>query len=153
MNRAQEEATTDPELDRSEGQSRGHTSPGFLGQNRTTQSKVEGIGRPQLVKDCNQSVDPTSRAGSPDGAYRQPGWRNAYRGLTPTGDRATSYKIDYSLKSADHAKLWALNIKTVPYTPYRTMALKYANNKSNKPNHQDRKHYWICKYAYVIMQK
>lgn len=39
MNRAQEEATTDPELDRSEGQSRGHTSPGFLGQNRTTQGE------------------------------------------------------------------------------------------------------------------
>ena len=53
--------------------------------------------------------------------------------MTPTGDKATSYKIDYSLKSADNAELWALNIKTVPYTPYRTMALKYAEiiNQTN----------------------
>ena len=50
-------------------------------------------------------------------------------GATLTGDRATSYKIDYSLKLANNAKLGALNIKTVPYTPYRTMALKNTDNK------------------------
>ena len=36
MNRVQEEATPGPELDRAKGQSRGHTSLGFMGQNRTT---------------------------------------------------------------------------------------------------------------------
>ena len=96
---------------------------------------------------------PTSRAGSPDGACRQPGWQNAYSGRNSHWGQGHLLQDRLQLKLADNAKLWALNIKTVPYTLYRTMALKYANIKTNKPNHEDRKHYWVCKYAYVIMQK
>ena len=53
-------------------------------------------------------------------------------GMT-AGDGAASNKIDCILEPVGNAKSWANNIKTVPYTLYRTIALKHANNKSNEP--------------------